>query len=226
MLRYATSRRAWVAMKPVECETSKPPSTSIETMSMLYSECGDDRPRAMALERKRRRRTSPVTCRWEKSIAFWRYSISGENQKPSYTFSEYLSAIMSRARSTSRSSVMASRSRWAARRIVPPGVSYTPRDLIPTKRFSTMSMRPIECSPPSLLSILRIVAGVEADSFVAMLITLTGSPFSKRIWMSSAVSLHSVSGRVYRWVESGGVAAGSSRMPDSKEMWNMLSSML
>jgi hypothetical protein len=38
--------------------------------------------------------------RWEKSIAFWRNSISGENQKPSYTFSENFSDIMSRTRRT------------------------------------------------------------------------------------------------------------------------------
>ena len=35
IFRYATKRRACVAIKPVECATSKPPSTSIETRSML-----------------------------------------------------------------------------------------------------------------------------------------------------------------------------------------------
>ena len=32
-------------------------------------------------------------------------------------------------------------------RTVPPGVSYTPRDFMPTKRLSTMSTRPMPFSP-------------------------------------------------------------------------------
>ena len=36
-------------------------------------------------------------------------------------------------------------------RIVPPGVSYTPRDFIPTTRFSTISTIPIPFSPPRLV---------------------------------------------------------------------------
>jgi len=34
-----------------------------------------------------------------------------------------------------------------AARTVPPGVSYTPRDFMPTKRLSTMSTRPMPLSP-------------------------------------------------------------------------------
>ena len=35
-------------------------------------------------------------------------------------------------------------------RMVPPGVSYTPRDFMPTKRLSTMSTRPMPLSPGHL----------------------------------------------------------------------------
>src|SRR4051794_25201329 len=34
--------------------------------------------------------------------------------------------------------------------MVPPGVSYMPRDFMPTKRFSTRSRRPIPCARPHL----------------------------------------------------------------------------
>src|ERR1700724_2971732 len=40
-----------------------------------------------------------------------------------------------------RSSVICSMPRWAASRMAPPGVSYMPRDFMPTKRFSTRSSR-------------------------------------------------------------------------------------
>ena len=40
--------------------------------------------------------------------------------------------------------------RLAVSSTVPPGVSYTPRDFIPTKRDSTMSTRPTPLSPATL----------------------------------------------------------------------------
>ena len=36
-------------------------------------------------------------------------------------------------------------------RTVPPGVSYTPRDFMPTKRLSTMSTRPMPLSPATCI---------------------------------------------------------------------------
>ena len=41
----------------------------------------------------------------------------------------------------------------AAPRNVPPGVSYTPRDFMPTRRFSTRSARPTPCRAPISLSV-------------------------------------------------------------------------
>src|SRR5690606_41584108 len=52
-------------------------------------------------------------------------------------------------------------------RIVPPGVSYTPRLFIPTKRFSTISTRPIPCLPPSSFSLSITCSGVIASPLIA-----------------------------------------------------------
>ncbi len=49
--------------------------------------------------------------------------------------------------------------------MVPPGVSYMPRDFMPTKRFSTRSSRPMPLARPSALSFASRVAG---DSVVAV----------------------------------------------------------
>ena len=56
-------------------------------------------------------------------------------------------------RRASASSVSISSSRSAAYRIVPPGVSYTPRLFMPTTRVSTMSARPMPFAAPSSLSL-------------------------------------------------------------------------
>src|ERR1700688_4942781 len=53
--------------------------------------------------------------------------------------------------------------RWPLSKMVPPGVSYMPRDFMPTKRFSTRSSRPIPLARPSSLSRPSSVAG---DSFL------------------------------------------------------------
>ena len=52
----------------------------------------------------------------------------------------------------SRSSVIDSSALSAVTSSVPPGVSYTPRDLMPTRRFSTRSTRPTPLRPPISLS--------------------------------------------------------------------------
>src|ERR1700687_2779835 len=58
-----------------------------------------------------------------------------------------------------RSSVIDSIPRCAAIRMVPPGVSYMPRDFMPTKRFSTRSSRPMPLTPPSSLRRASRLAG-------------------------------------------------------------------
>ena len=58
--------------------------------------------------------------------------------------------------------------------MVPPGVSYMPRDFMPTKRFSTRSSRPMPLARPSSLSCVSSVAG---DSFLPSI--ATASPRSK-----------------------------------------------
>src|SRR5215469_598598 len=47
----------------------------------------------------------------------------------------------------------------AASRMVPPGVSYMPRDFMPTKRFSTRSSRPMPWARPSALRPASTFAG-------------------------------------------------------------------
>ncbi len=42
-------------------------------------------------------------------------------------------------------------------RTVPPGVSYTPRDFMPTKRLSTMSTRPMPLSPATCAAVAAAV---------------------------------------------------------------------
>src|SRR5580692_10590263 len=61
-----------------------------------------------------------------------------------------------------RSRVICSMPRWAACKIVPPGVSYMPRDFMPTKRFSTRSSRPMPFCRPSSFSRASSRAGESA----------------------------------------------------------------
>jgi len=77
--------------------------------------------------------------------------------------------------------------------MVPPGVSYTPRDFMPTKRFSTRSTRPMPLSRPSSLSLANSVAGdIAAPS------RLTASPLAKPMEMSVTLSGASM-GEMVRW---------------------------
>ena len=73
-----------------------------------------------------------------------------------------------------RSNTSSSNCWWASIRMVPPGVSYTPLDFIPTTRFSTISTIPIPCLPPSSFN-LRITS----ETFMDTPFTLVGIPFSK-----------------------------------------------
>jgi len=76
---------------------------------------------------------------------------------------------------------MPSMSLCAANRMVPPGVSYTPRDFMPTKRFSTMSMRPMPFFEPRSLSMLKSFSGSFSLLPVFRLVTFTGAPSLKKI---------------------------------------------
>ena len=51
---------------------------------------------------------------------------------------------------------MLSMALWAARSTVPPGVSYTPLDFIPTNLLSTMSMRPMPLAPATYIHVLYV----------------------------------------------------------------------
>src|SRR4030067_1019051 len=73
--------------------------------------------------------------------------------------SSYLGISESRNCIPSRSGVIDSTARCATWRMVAPGVSYTPRDLIPTDRFSTRSTRPNAGLPPGRVRCARGVAG-------------------------------------------------------------------
>ena len=120
--------------------------------------------------------TSPVTYSCVDSTKAWIASRSGVNHFPSYTTwasllpISFLTSIVARSRQSSSS--------WscASMRIVPPGVSYTPRDFIPTTRFSTISMMPMPCLPPRRLSSLMMSA-----TFIFLPLTDVGTPFSNVI---------------------------------------------
>ena len=105
--------------------------------------------------------------------------------------------------------------------MVPPGVSYTPRDFMPTKRDSTMSTRPMPLSPARLLSLVSSVAGdMRSPS------TLTGSPFSNPTSTYVGTS-GACSGDTLRVnMSSAGSAHGSSSALPSYEMCSRLASML
>ena len=81
---------------------------------------------------------------------------------------------LSRRCITSRSIVISSRPRWARFRMVPPGVSYTPRDFMPTRRFSTKSAQPTPLRPAISFA---FVSKSTASSFSPLM--ATGTPFSK-----------------------------------------------
>jgi hypothetical protein len=114
---------------------------------------------------------------------------------------------------TSRSSVIDSTARWAAYRMVPPGVSYTPRDFMPTYRFSTRSTRPMPCFPPRALSRASSFAG---PSFFPS--TVTGIPFSNPTSTYSGRSGAACGDFERTNMSSGGSDHGSSRIPPSKLM--------
>src|SRR3954468_8045859 len=90
---------------------------------------------------------------------------------------------------------------------------------MPTNRFSTRSSRPMPLSWPSWLSFASRVAG---DSFSPSI--ETGSPRSKPISITVALSGASSGEMVRWWTYSGASAAGSSSTFPSEEEWRRLAS--
>ena len=64
-----------------------------------------------------------------------------------------------------------------------PGASYTPRLFMPTKRFSTMSIRPTPLRPP-----IRFNWETISNALSRLPSTLTGTPASKPIFTFSILS--------------------------------------
>ena len=67
--------------------------------------------------------------------------------------------------------------------MVPPGVSYTPLDFIPTTRFSTISIIPIPFAPPSSFNLVII-----SETFIFSPFRATGIPDSKLSEISVSLS--------------------------------------
>ena len=119
----------------------------------------------------------------------------------------------------SLSRVIDSIARWANVKTVPPGVSYTPLDLIPINLFSTRSTLPIPFFPATSFNFLNSFAG---DSF--LLFKATGSPFlySNKIEVDL---FGAFVGEVVLWkINSGAGLLGSSNTFPSVEVWYRLSS--
>ncbi len=103
--------------------------------------------------------------------------------------------------------------------MVPPGVSYTPRLFMPTKRFSTRSMRPMPLSRPRSL---RAASSEAGDSFLPF--SATASPLRNSISISVAASGAS-NGETERWCTySGGSLHGSSSTLPSEDECRRLAS--
>ena len=105
------------------------------------------------------------------------------------------------------SSVILSIALLEARRISPPGVSYTPLDFMPTNLFSTISILPIPFSPPILFNLARSLAG---DSFSPLIEIKSPLKNSKSI----IVGVLGASSQeiVLVYIDSFGCAQGSSKI--------------
>ena len=89
---------------------------------------------------------------------------------------------------------------------VPPGVSYTPLDLIPKNLFSTKSTLPIPFLPAMSLSFVNSLAGEIFFPFIPK-----GSPFLKLIVINDDL-FGAFSGEIVRWkINSGAEFFGFSK---------------
>ena len=127
--------------------------------------------------------TSPVTYCWVDSTNAWTASRRGVNHFPSYTIWAILLPMSFLVSMVARSNTSSSSCWWASIRMVPPGVSYTPRDFMPTTRFSTISTMPTPCLPPRVFN-LRIMS----ETFISSPSMEVGTPFSKWMLMVSPSS--------------------------------------
>ncbi|GET88672.1 argininosuccinate synthase, putative [Leishmania tarentolae] len=190
-------------------------------MFSLYSEYGDFAPAGTRLPLYSFSVTSPVTVSVISSNIADIDSRRGVNHLPSYTSSEKRTADWRLKDCVSRSRHSDCSMSSALYRMVPPGVSYTPRDFMPTRRSSTISSIPIACSPPPS------VFSSSTSSALAVFrpFTATGIAFSNWIVTCSASSgavstvLHSFKSFVYS-----GAFAGPSRSIPSWLMCHRLRS--
>jgi len=107
--------------------------------------------------------------------------------------------------------------------MAPPGVSYTPRDFMPTYRFSTMSTRPTPCLPPSLFKVRITSSGERRWPFTATQLPLRKSSVTYS-GLSGASSGATLSLNMSLFDGAKASIQGSSRMPASKEMCSRLRS--
>ena len=108
---------------------------------------------------------------------------------------------------------------WAWIKSVPPGVSYTPLDLIPKNLFSTRSTLPIPFFPATWFS---FSSNFEGRNFFPL--TPTGLLFLKVIEINVAL-FGAFSGETVLWkMNSGAKFLGFSKTLPSVEVWNKLSS--
>ena len=122
----------------------------------------------------------------------------------------------------SRSRHSASSSRCAVTSNVPPGVSYAPRDFMPTRRFSTRSMRPTPCFARDLVQFFQQrdrakLLPVHRNRRAALRI---------RFQLPSALSGASAGETTHCHIASFGAFAGSSSSPPSWLKCQMLRSRL
>ena len=104
---------------------------------------------------------------------------------------------------------------------VPPGVSYAPRDLIPTRRFSTSSMR-----PTPLAAAISFNCSISASGASFLPFTETGVPASKPISTVVERSGAFAGDTIHCHMDSSGAFAGSSSTPPSWLKCQMLRSRL
>ena len=108
---------------------------------------------------------------------------------------------------------------WAFIKRVPPGVSYTPLDLIPKNLFSTKSTLPIPFLPARSFNFVNNLAGGNFFPLIPK-----GSPFLKLIVTKDGL-LGAFSGETVRWkINSGAEFFGFSKTLPSVDVWNKLSS--
>ena len=102
---------------------------------------------------------------------------------------------------------------------MPPGVSYTPLDLIPINLFSTRSTLPIPFFPAAKFNFSRIFSGLNLFPLIEI-----GSLFLKEI-LIFVFLFGAFSGDTVLWnINSGAELFGFSKTLPSVDVWKILSS--